>query len=209
MSPSDALFVALTLSLGTVPPPWTDQKQGRETVEIRLASGTALEQRGREQLERILSKWDLSRWLFTRTVQIQSRVIPHSHPVLTLNTQYVDDPTDARQLSTFVHEQLHWFLADDRPNAAITELEQVYPNVPESLPEGANGRRSTYLHLLVCLLEFDAVRELLGEETARKLLGGFTHYTWVYREVLERPERIRKVLRAHGFDAPDARRKGQ
>ena len=176
-------------------------------IEIRLASGSALEERGRQQLQRILTKWDLSRWLFTRTVQIQSRVIPHSHPVLTLNTQYVDD--DARQLATLLHEQMHWFLADDKPNAAIAELERVYPNVPESPPEGANGRRSTYLHLLVCVLEFDAVREALGEADTRKILGSYDHYTWIYREVLERPEPIRKVLRARGFDAPDARRKAE
>jgi len=40
------------------------------TLEIRLASGTAFEQRGREQLERLLATHDLSRWLLTRTVQI-------------------------------------------------------------------------------------------------------------------------------------------
>ena len=179
--------------------------QNKPAVEISLASGTALEQRGREQLERILAKWDLSRWLFTQTVQIQSRVIPHSHPVLTLNTQYVDDDNDTRQLATFLHEQLHWFLADDKPNAAIADLERLYPKVPESLPQGANGRRSTYLHLLVCTLEFDALRSLLGEETTRKIFSGYDHYTWVYKEVLQRPEPIRKVLRAHRFDKPDAR----
>jgi hypothetical protein len=201
-------FATVALAVWTVitpsPSAHTRAQNARPAIEIKLATGTPLEQRGREQLERILAKWDLSRWLFTRTVQIQSRVIPHSHPVLTLNTQYVDD--DTRQLATFLHEQLHWFLADDRPNGAIAALERLYPKVPESLPEGANGRRSTYLHLLVCTLEFDAVRSLLGEEAARKMLNAYDHYTWVYKEVLERPEPIRKVLRAHGFDAPDARR---
>jgi hypothetical protein len=204
--PSDALLIAVTLSLGIPAVPSSQQRERTAAVDIRLAAGTELEQRGREQLERILTKWDLSRWLFTRTVQIQSRVIPHSHPVLTLNTQYVDDEDDTRQLATLLHEQLHWFLTGDTPHAAIADLERLYPTVPESLPEGANGRRSTYLHLLVCLLEFDAVRELLGDESARKVLAGFGYYTWVYREVLERPEPIRKILRAHGFDAPDARR---
>ena len=176
------------------------------TLEIRLASGTALEQRGREQLERLLATHDLSRWLFTRTVQIQSRVIPHSHPVLTLNTQYLDN--DAAQLATFLHEQLHWFLVQNQAKlaSAVTALERLYPKVPEAIPEGANGRRSTYLHLLVCLLEFDAVRDVLGETTARATLGAFGYYTWVYREVLERPEAIRQILRTQGLDVPDARR---
>ena len=207
MLTSHVLLIVLAL-WSSSPTTHADQEQQPATqLEIRLASGTPLEQRGREQLERILAKWDLSRWLFTRKAQIQSRVIPHSHPVLTLSTQYVDDDNDHRQLATFLHEQLHWLLADDKPNAAIADLERLYPKVPESLPEGANGRRSTYLHLLICLLEFDAVRSLLGEDAARKILSGYNHYTWVYREVLERPEPIWKVLRTHGFDAPDARRK--
>ena len=176
------------------------------TLEIRLASGTALEQRGREQLERLLATHDLSRWLFTRTIQIQSRVIPHSHPVLTLNTQYLDN--DAAQLASFLHEQLHWFLVQNQAKlgSAFAELERLYPKVPEAPPEGANDRHSTYLHLFVCLLEFDAVREVLGETTARATLGAFGYYTWVYREVLERPEAIRQILRTQGLDVPDARR---
>ena len=32
------------------------------------------------------------------------------------------------------------------------------------------------------------MRDVLGETTARATLGAFGYYTWVYREVLERPE---------------------
>jgi hypothetical protein len=103
----------------------------------------------------LLHTYDLHTWLFTRDVLIQSGVIPHSHPVLTLNTRYVDD--DTAQLATFVHEQLHWFLTDHveraKTNAALTELRALYPTVPTALPEGAMGERSTYLHLIVCHLE--------------------------------------------------------
>jgi len=52
-------------------------------LRIELSSNTALEQRGREQLERLLRTYDLSPWLFTSAVRIESYVIPHSHPVLT------------------------------------------------------------------------------------------------------------------------------
>jgi hypothetical protein len=86
------------------------QTWGAEAIDIRLQSGTPLEERGRDQLRRLLRTYDLHKWLFTRDVLIQSGVIPHSHPVLTLNTRYVDD--DTAQLATFVHEQLHWFLTD-------------------------------------------------------------------------------------------------
>src|SRR5262245_22355526 len=128
---------------------------GAEAIDIRLQSGTPLEERGRDQLRRLLHTYDLHTWLFTRVVLIQSGVIPHSHPVLTLNTRYVDD--DTAQLATFVHAQLHWFLTDHveraKTGAALTELRALYPTVPTALPKGAMGERSTYLHLIVCHLE--------------------------------------------------------
>ncbi len=174
-------------------------------IEIVLASGTPLEERGREQLQRLLTTFDLSRWFFTRVVRIQSRVIPHSHPVLTLNTQYVDD--DTAQVATFVHEQIHWFVARNQSatDSAMAALSAIYPQVPSGPPLGARDLQSTYLHLLVCLLEYDAMRELVGQEAARRVLARWRHYTWVYHEVLERPEPIRRVLRRYRLDAPDSR----
>ena len=131
--------------------------------------------------------------------------LPHSHPVVTLNTRYVDD--DTAQLATFVHEQLHWFLTDHveraKTNAALTELRVLYPAVPTALPEGAMGERSTYLHLIVCHLELQALTALLGEQSARQQLERWTHYTWVYRTVLTDTERIEGVLRRHGIVVPE------
>jgi hypothetical protein len=177
----------------------------RTGVEIRLASGTPIEERGREQLERILTGLDLSTWLFTRTVQIQARVIPHSHPILTLNTRYLED--DTAQVATFVHEQLHWFFDRNavRTDSAIAELRTLYPEAPSEPPLGARDAQSTYLHLLVCLLEYDALNQLFGETITRRKLGSWQHYTWIYRQILDRPEPIREILRKYRLDKPDAR----
>jgi hypothetical protein len=184
------------------------QTWGAEAIDIRLQSGTPLEERGRDQLRRLLRTYDLHKWLFTRDVLLQSGVIPHSHPVLTLNTRYVDD--DTAQLATFVHEQLHWFLTDHveraNTNAALTELRALYPTVPTALPEGAMGERSTYLHLIVCHLELQALTALLGEQSARQQLERWTHYTWVYRTVLTETERIGELLRRHGVVVPERSR---
>jgi hypothetical protein len=184
------------------------QENHAEGLSIRLHRSTPLEERGREQLLRLLYTHDLQKWLFTRDVLIQSGVIPHSHPVLTLNTRYVDD--DTAQLGTFVHEQLHWFLTDHveraKTNAALTELRALYPTVPTALPEGAMGERSTYLHLIVCHLELQALTALLGEQSARQQLERWTHYTWVYRTVLTETERIGELLRRHGVVVPERSR---
>jgi hypothetical protein len=184
------------------------QAWGAEAIEIRLHRGTPLEERGRDQLRRLLHTYDLYKWLFRREILIQSGVIPHSHPVLTLNTRYVDD--DTAQLATFVHEQLHWFLTDHveraKTNAALNELRALYPTVPTAPPEGAMGERSTYLHLIVCYLELQALTELLGESRARQQLERWTHYTWVYRTVLTDTERIGGPVRRHGVVVPERER---
>jgi ketosteroid isomerase-like protein len=176
-----------------------------EPIEIRLHSGTPLEERGRDQLHRLLQTHDVRKWLFTREILIQSRVIPHSHPVLTLNTRYVDD--DTAQLATFVHEQIHWFLTDHvghaRTNAAVSELRGLYPQAPTAPPEGARDEWSTYLHLIVCSLELQALTELIGEHGARKQLERWEHYTWVYRTVLTDTEKIAGLVRRHGVIVPE------
>jgi hypothetical protein len=174
-------------------------------VTIELASNTALEQRGREQLERLLRTYDLSPWLFTRAVRIESHVIPHSHPVLTVNTRYLEN--DTAQVATFVHEQLHWFLVqrEAATDSAIAELRRMYPKVPNQPPDGAKDEESTYLHLLVCTLELEGTARIFGEAAARRALEAWKHYTWVYRQVLDRTDALRRVLRSHGLVVdPDA-----
>lgn len=41
----------------------------------------------------------------------------------------------------------------------------------------------------------------MGEEPARQLLAGWTHYTWIYDKVLT-GERIREINSKNGFVAP-------
>ncbi len=181
------------------------QENHAEALSIRLHRNTPLEERGREQLLRLLYTHDLQKWLFTPNILIQDGVIPHSHPVLTLNTRYLED--DTAQLATFVHEQLHWFLTDRveraKTQAALTELRALYPTVPTKPPAGAGDERGTYLHLIVCTLELQAVTELLDEPRARQQLERWTHYTWVYRTVLTDTERLGGVLQRHGIVVPE------
>jgi len=90
-----------------------------------------------------------------------------------------------------------------KTDAALTELRALYATVPTALPTGASGERSTYLHLIVCTLELQALTELLGEPSARQQLERWTHYTWVYRTVLTDTEPLGGVLRRHGIIVPE------
>lgn len=171
-----------------------------QQIRIELEHDSERERATAEQLRAVLDRYDVARWIWTDAVRIDQTQIPHSHPVLTLHTRALGAETD--QLSTFVHEQFHWWTVqeDDATGAAIAEFRQLFPDPPVGGREGARDQRSSWLHLLVCDLEYQAMELLIGREEARALLSAAGHYTWIYETVLNDP-RIREIALRHGFDA--------
>lgn len=174
--------------------------RAQERISITLAQNSRAEARTKQQLERLLATYDLSKWVFTRAVVVDEKAdIPHSHPRLTLNTRHLLD--DELLLSTFVHEQMHWFVSarEKETGEALKELRVMFPKVPSGNREGARDERSSYTHLIVIYLEYRALRELLGELRARQVMEFWTHdhYTWIYKTVLERPRDIGTVAFKH------------
>jgi hypothetical protein len=170
---------------------------GRANLEITLKQNTADEARTRDQLRRLLATYDVSPWIYTTSIVIDERAIPFSHPVLTLNTRHAKD--DDLLLSTFVHEQLHWFLAGrrDATELAIADLRKLFPTVPAGGTAGARDEYSTYLHLLVCYLEQQADFRVLGELRTKQVMDFWAtdHYTWVYQMVIGRSKEIGQIMR--------------
>ena len=84
---------------------------------------------------------------------------------------------------------------------AKRELRTIFPNAPAGPPDGARDEESTYLHLLVNVLEYAAVAELLGELRARQVMEFWAtdHYRWIYRQVLTEGRKIREVMIKHGL----------
>jgi hypothetical protein len=174
-------------------------------IEIELAGKSDREQQAREQLERVLAKYDTRKWTFTTRVRIEDRVIPHSHPVLTLSTGNLG--RDEHMLSEFVHEQIHWH-EEAKPKereAAIKELQAAFPDLPLRPPEGARDRYSSYLHVIVCFLEYKALKELTGETTGRSVFEHWAghHYKAIYRLVLEREHELLPIIRRNGLLIPN------
>lgn len=172
-----------------------------DDVSIKLAHHTQAERETEQQLRRILASYDLSDWTFTRSVMIDEGEIPHSHPVLTLHTRHIKN--DERLLSTYVHEQLHWFV-DQHPAqaaAAVRDLRRIYPRIPTGFPKGSSDDEGNYEHLIVVYLEYRAGQSLMGELKSREVMQFWSgdHYTWIYRQVLDNPEAVGKVLKAHGL----------
>lgn len=131
--------------------------------EITTFSGNEKEKAVAERLKALVAKYDLEPYVFTKKIQVQEGVIPHSHPVLTLG---VGDDTETKLLATFLHEQMHWYSMTKEPQfMKVGEvLLKKYPKIPSELPEGAGSEQSTFLHLGVCYLEFHTLSQVIGRE---------------------------------------------
>ncbi len=173
--------------------------QAQNRLEISTVHGTAAELQTKAQLERLAGQYDFSPWIFTRAINIDEQAIPHSHPVLTLHTRHLKD--DELLVSTLVHEELHWYIAQHRKeaDAAILDLRKSYPAIPVGYPQGSNDEDGNYEHLLVIFLEYRADRSLLGELRASEVMQFWAkdHYTWLYQAVLDHPTEIGTIVLRH------------
>jgi hypothetical protein len=168
------------------------QAAAQDKIEISLKHNSQAEAQTKERLQNLLQQFALSKWTFTRRILIEDDVIPHSHPVLTLNTKEDGDVL----LATFVHEQIHWFLSDnyERTEKAKSALKAIYPKVPVGSPDGARSKESTYLHLIVTYLEYEALKELAGEARAKEVFKEKRYYRWIYKTVLTDHLRIKEIV---------------
>src|ERR1022692_4915797 len=142
-----------------------------DSVDIQTAHPAAgHELQEKLELQEILKKYDVGKYTFTRTVVIDERAMNHAFPVLTLNVHYVG--SDDELLSSFLHEQLHWYLAQHRlaMEDAVRRLKIMYPHAPVGLPEAAETEYSTYGHLIDCYLEIQADRDLIGRERTDRVI---------------------------------------
>lgn len=159
--PGVSLIVAALCATGLSAPPPLVAQDGTET-EIVFTEQKEEEEEARQQLRRLLATYDLDPWIFTQEVRIAAGVDPRSYPILTLNTDFLDD--DEMQLSVFLHEQAHVFVYEaPARDDAIEDLRRMYPD-PPTRDDGV------YQHLLVAWVELDAMAELVGEKHAREVL---------------------------------------
>ena len=167
--------------------------------EIVLKAGTPAEHKMRRCLESLYRTYSLAGWTFTSRIEVDQHGWPHSHPVLTLNTASADEEIMA--LTELLHEQLHWFEEENQEqrDRAVEATRERYPTVPAERPDGAGDETSTRLHLLVCHLEHQAMRQLVGAPRAREVMERQSRhpYRWVYRTVLADEAALGALVRTH------------
>lgn len=167
-------------------------------LEIEEINPNELTRLTKEYLLHFNQKHNLEPFLYTKKIHINSDGSSQSHPVLTLSTKSAHYPE--RVLSIFLHEQFHWWVSevsDDNFKSAMRDLKSIYPELPES--GMAASIFSTYLHLIICWLEFKATTKLIGENEAKKVILSYIHeaqiYAWIYEQVLDNQNGIEKILR--------------
>jgi hypothetical protein len=148
----------------------------------------------KQQLENLLSKYNLDKYLFSKEVVIAWLAVSHSDPVITLGTNHLEN--DNELLSVFLHEELHVYLGLNKENTenAISQLKSIYPDVPNESKGGAKTEYSTYLHLIVCFLEYEELTKIIGMDEAIKTLLSNSKYKWVYEKVIKDYESIKKII---------------
>ena len=173
-------------------------------LDISLAHNSAPEKATREQLERVLKQYDASEFIWTNRIVIDSAAIPHSHPVLTLHTRHLKQ--DKQLLSTFLHEQYHWYEEKHKSDtdAAIAEMRRKWITLPVGAPEGADDEDSSYLHVIVCYAEFQELKRVIGEGDAKKIMDFWAadHYKAIYRLVITEEVAVGAIMRRHGLWPP-------
>jgi hypothetical protein len=172
-------------------------------IDIDLDEAGREAARVRRWLEALRRRHDLSRFEYTRFVRVVPASPTYSHPILTLGTRFTD--TEDQLLSTYLHEQMHWYLTllggpDHDPIAAFyDELVRRYPDAPTRLPDGARSYEQTYVHLVVNWLELAATAEFIGRERAFALAETTYGYRWIYRTIIHDWDALGALYQAHGI----------
>jgi hypothetical protein len=170
-------------------------------LNIKTKHGFPIEEQRKEQMERLAKKYDLKKYTVTRDIVIERGAMNHSYPVLTLNLRFLDN--DDLALSAYVHEQGHWVLMErhraDNP-ALFEDLQRTFPNMEIRVPDGDGELRSSYFHIAVCMLEWQAMEDLVGPERARKVIEWKQgdHYKVIYSTVLNHREQVEGVMGRSG-----------
>ncbi|PFA69138.1 hypothetical protein CN378_04460 [Bacillus sp. AFS015802] len=167
------------------------------SIQITCKNNTVNEIRVRTELDFLIRKYNLKNYFFTDVVIInESADYPHSHPVLSLNTRHFGKENIL--LSTFIHEQIHWFAVQHfhRIKLAIEELKIIYPKVPVGYPNGARDEFSTYLHIIINWLELNALSVFLEKSEYEEVVNFLQrdHYRWIYHIVVSDHDVIKEIL---------------
>lgn len=182
------LFILIEACSTSSPP--EVHPSGLNITEIKPSRESAIMKQNVLQLAQV---YDLSPFLYTKEIHIHAKAIDQSHPVLTLNNKYSNSPH--KILATLLHAQFHWWALNHAKtmDRLIVDLKKIYPK----------QTKAVYVHLVVCYLEFRALKMYLGEKVTRNIIKEFIRRErvrpWVYSQVLVKGQVIGRVSKKFGL----------
>lgn len=170
-------------------------------LNITLEHNSAGEQKRKEQIERLAEQYDLSKYTITRDIVMDEKAVNHSSPVLTQNLRFLDN--DDRAVSAYIHEQAHWLLMEHHRlqiRDMLAELLRLFPNIDTSPPYGDGNVGTSYIHLVVLMLEWQALENLIGTERAGAVMEfkRQDHYKALYATVMAQRKQMEGFLKRYG-----------
>jgi hypothetical protein len=113
-------------------------------LHIKLKHNSPVEERKKEQIERLAQGYDLKKFTLTKNILIEQGAINHSKPTLTLNPGNLLN--DDRALGVYIHEQGHWLLGDHQREIRnlYQDLVRNFPGIPAKPPEGSGSVQDSY-----------------------------------------------------------------
>lgn len=155
-------------------------------IILDLATAQRSAERVRDMLLDLRRRFDLSPFEYSKHIRIAPTEIPHSHPKITLNTWVGDD---LALLSTYLHEQMHWYVTW-YSHAHVPEWHEVFRRLREQYPRvpigGADGAQDElYLHLVVNWLEVEATGQFVNRQQVLQHVRALPFYRWAYQTVID------------------------
>ncbi len=161
----------------------------KNELEITAKNNLEEEKEVVEIVKELTEKYNIP--LFTNRIQVETKVIPHTHPILTLNTR-TRDHVDL--LQTLVHEQFHWF-AQQNPkyDKAIKYLKKNYEDNRECNITGKYPN-SFWEHIIVCFNTRKTLSKLINKKELEHAYTVGHQYMKTEKLVLDKFKQIEKEL---------------
>lgn len=134
--------------------------------------------------------------LLTNTIKIEPHVIPHSHPILTLNTRPLSSiNVDKVYLQLLVHENLHWMR---KTPMMMTLLSKKYKDdwtKDSKLRRDLKNKFKSFIeHIIVVFNEINIIKPLLSQREFNNIYFKYSAYKYMNRWVLDNFDRIKEDL---------------
>ncbi len=142
-----------------------------------------------ELVKSICKKYNVP--VFTEQVVIEAGVIPHSHPILTINTRLNDEKL---LLQVLVHEQFHWYVQNHpRYDECILYLKSKYEDDGEHNKSGTYPN-SYWEHIIVCFNTRNYLSGILSLEDLNWIYEQWQAYPTLENLIVQRYEMVKSDL---------------